>query len=184
MAFFVFTMFFHGGIIPTYLVIKNLGLIDNFLVMILPGSVQVTNLIIMRTFFQNSIPEELHEAAYVDGGTNMGILFRIVLPLSAPIIAVMLLFYGVAHWNAFFMALIYITSRAKYPLQLIIREILIESQMDSMMSSGNDAIADQRIYAEGVKYAVIIVASLPVLAVYPFIQKYFVKGVMIGAIKG
>jgi len=184
MAFFTFTMFFSGGIIPTYLVVKQLGLVNNFWVMILPGSVQVWNLILMKTFFQNSIPEELHEAAYVDGGTNMGVLFYIVLPLSAPIIAVMVLFYGVGHWNAFFNALIYLSDRSKYPLQLILREILIESQMDSMMSSTSDTIADQRLYAESIKYAVIIVASLPVLMLYPAIQKYFVKGVMVGAIKG
>ena len=184
LAFFTFTMFFSGGIIPNYLIIKKLGLINNFWVMILPATVQVWNLIIMKTFFQNSIPEELHEAAYVDGGTNMGILFKIVLPLSTPIIAVMVLFYGIGHWNAFFNALIYLSDRSKFPLQLIIREILIESQMESMMSSSSDSIADQKMYAESIKYAVIIVASLPALMIYPVIQKYFVKGVMVGAIKG
>ncbi len=183
LAFFTFTMFFGGGIIPTYLVIKRLGLINNFWVMILPGAVQVWNLILMKTFFQNSIPEELHEAAYVDGGTNMQVLIKIVLPLSAPIIAVMVLFYGVGHWNAFFNALIYLSDRSKYPLQLFLREILIESQIDDMMGS-SEAIADQRIYAESIKYAVIVAASLPVLMLYPVIQKYFVKGVMVGAIKG
>jgi len=184
-AIFVFTMFFNGGIIPTYLVVKQLRLINNFWVMILPTAVSVWNLIIMRTFFKNSIPEELYEAAGIDGCSHFKMLFRIVLPLSAPIIAVMVLFYGVAHWNAFFNALMYITDRQKYPLQMILRAILLESfQTESMINTTQIDQSQHLLIAEALKYALIIVASVPVLILYPFLQKYFVKGVMIGAIKG
>lgn len=184
MLLFTFTMFFSGGLIPTYLVIQKLNLVNNFWVMIIPGAVSVYNMIIMRTFFQSTIPGELQEAAFIDGCSNIRILFKIVLPLSMPILAVMVIFYGVAHWNAFFDALIYISDRAKYPLQLILREILIQNQMQEMMSQGAESLADQQMLAEGIKYAVVIVASLPVLILYPFLQRYFVKGVMVGAIKG
>lgn len=182
-VFFAFTMFFSGGLIPNYLLIKNLGLYNNFWVMILPGAVGVWNMTIMRTFFQNTIPYELQEAAVIDGCSNIGILTRVILPLSAPIIAVMVIFYGVGHWNAFFRALIYLKDHNKFPLQLILREILIQNNMSDMMESG-DSIVKQQLLAEGIKYAVIIVSSLPVLMLYPFLQRYFVKGVMVGAIKG
>jgi len=181
---FTFTMFFSGGMIPTYLVIQKLNLINNFWVMILPGAVSMYNVIITRTFFQSTIPYELQEAALIDGCRNMGILVRIVLPLSIPIIAVMAIFYGVAHWNSYFSALIYISDRQKYPLQLILREILIQNQTSEMMDIDMENIAQQQILAESIKYAVVIVASVPVLILYPLLQKYFVKGVMIGAIKG
>jgi putative aldouronate transport system permease protein len=138
----------------------------------------------MRTFFQTSIPYELEEAAFVDGCTNLGSLWRIVLPLSKPIIAVMVLFYGVGHWNAFFNGLIYLNSQGKFPLQLIMRGILIQNQMSQEMVDEIEDIASRQMMAEGIKYALIIVASLPVLALYPLLQKYFVQGVMIGAIKG
>ena len=184
MLLFTFTMFFSGGLIPTYLVIQRLNLINNFWVMIIPGAVSVYNMIIMRTFFQSTIPGELQEAAFIDGCSNIRILLKIVLPLSMPIIAVMVIFYGVAHWNAFFSALIYISDRTKYPLQLILREILIQNQMQEMMNQDTESLAQQQIMAEGIKYAVVIVASLPVLILYPFLQRYFVKGVMVGAIKG
>lgn len=183
-AMFVFTMFFSGGLIPTYLVVKGLGLIDTFWVMVLPNAVAMYNIIIMRTYMQNSIPPELQEAAYVDGSTNIGSLFRIVLPLSKPILAVMVLFYGVAHWNAFFNALIYLSDRNEFPLQLILREILIQNQMSEQMMSDVDSLSDRQMFAEGIKYAVIIIASLPVLVIYPFLQRYFVKGFMVGALKG
>lgn len=184
MIFLTFTMFFNGGLIPTYLVIQNLNLINNFWVMILPGAVSMYNLIITKTFFQTTIPVELQEAAVIDGCSNIKILFKIVLPLSIPIIAVMGIFYGVAHWNAFFNALIYLTDRDKFPLQLIIREILIQNNMDDMMMVGAEDLARQQLLAESIKYAVVVVASVPVLMLYPILQKYFVKGIMIGAIKG
>ncbi len=180
--FFTITMFFSGGLIPTYLVIRQLGLYNNFWVMILPGAVSVWNMFIMRAFFQNSIPVELEEAAFIDGCNNIGILFKIVLPLSVPIIAVMVMYYGVGHWNAYFTALIYLKDRRKFPLQLILREILLQNQMAEM--TGGETLVSQQLFAESIKYAVIVVASVPVLLLYPFLQKYFVKGVMVGAIKG
>lgn len=179
---FTFTMFFSGGLIPSYIIMKKIGLYNNFWVMILPGAVGMWNLIIMRTFFQSTIPLELQEAAFIDGCSNIGILTRIVLPLSSAIIAVMVIFYGVGHWNAFFTALIYFKDRSKYPLQLILREILIQNDMHNM--TGTETLVNQQLLAESIKYSVIIVSSIPVLIMYPFLQKYFVKGVMIGAIKG
>lgn len=181
---FTFTMFFNGGLIPTYILIKNIGLYNNFWVMILPGAVGMWNMVIMRTFFQNTIPNELHEAAEIDGCTNIGVLLRIVLPLSKPIIAVMVMFYGVAHWNAYFSALIYIKDHSKFPLQLILREILIQNDMNSMMVEEANSVAGKELLAEGLKYAIIVVASAPVLMLYPLLQKYFIQGVMVGAIKG
>ncbi|HOJ12101.1 MAG TPA: carbohydrate ABC transporter permease [Clostridiales bacterium] len=184
MLLFTFTMFFSGGLIPTYLIIRKLNMVNKIWVLVLPGAVSMYNLIITKTFFQSTIPLELQEAAVIDGCSNIKILLKIVLPLSIPIIAVMTIFYGVAHWNAFFDALIYITDRKKFPLQLILREILIQNQMDEMMNSDIENLAQQMMMAEVIKYAVVIVASVPVLMLYPFLQKYFVKGVMIGAIKG
>lgn len=184
MIFITFTMFFYGGLIPTYLVVRSLGLYNNFWVMIIPTAVTVWNLIIMRTFFQNSIPFELVESAFIDGCSNTRILINIILPLSGPIIAVTVLFYAVGHWNAFFNALIFLSDKDKYPLQLVLREILILSKMDDMMAIGTETTTEQLMISEGLKYSVIIVSSVPVLLLYPFIQKYFVKGVMVGAIKG
>ncbi|WP_062108937.1 carbohydrate ABC transporter permease [Bacillus niameyensis] len=183
MFFFVFTMFFSGGLIPTYLVIKNLGMLNSFWAIVIPNAVAVFNLIIMRTFFQQNIPQEVEEAAEIDGCSNFQILWRIVLPLSTPIIAVMVLFYSVGHWNAYFDALIYLTDREKFPLQLILREILIQNSMDDMAGS-SESMAQQMLYAQSIKYAVVIVANLPVLLLYPFLQKYFVQGIMVGAVKG
>lgn len=181
-VFFTITMFFSGGLIPTYLVVTGLGLYNTFWVMVILGAVGMWNMIIMRTFFQTSIPQEIQEAAFIDGCSNFGLLFRIVLPLSAPIIAVMVIFYGVGHWNAFFNALIYLKDHSRFPLQLILREILIIQDMQNMIDSSS--LLDQQMIAESIKYAVIIVSSVPVLLLYPFLQKYFVKGVMVGAIKG
>ena len=180
--FFMFTMFFSGGLIPSYLVNTKLGFNNNFWVMIVPGAISVWNMFIMKAFFQNSIPDEFEEAAFIDGATNLGILIKIVLPLSAPIIAVLIMYYGVGHWNSYFTALIYFRDRAKYPLQLILREILVIHDMGEMTES--EVTASQELIAEGIKYAVIVVASLPVLLMYPFLQRHFVKGVMLGAIKG
>jgi putative aldouronate transport system permease protein len=182
--FFAVTMFFNGGMIPTYLLIKALHLYNNFWVMILPGAVSMWNLIIMRNYFEHSIPNELLEAAKIDGCSNIGALVRVVLPLSTPIIAVMIIFYGVGHWNAYFHALLYLSDEKKYPLQLVLSEILLKSNTDAMTGGGEGSAADQQLMVESLKYAAIVVASVPVLILYPLLQKYFVKGVMIGAIKG
>jgi putative aldouronate transport system permease protein len=182
--FLAATMFFNGGMIPTYLLIKALHLYNNFWVMILPGAVSMWNLIIMRNYFEHSIPNELLEAAKIDGCSNIGALVRVVLPLSKPIIAVMVIFYGVGHWNAYFNALLYLSDEKKYPLQLVLREILLKSNTDAMTGGGGESAADQQLMVESLKYAVIVVASIPVLILYPLLQKYFVKGVMVGAIKG
>ena len=184
-AMFMFTMFFSGGLIPTYLVVVKLGLIDTIWAMILPGAVSVFYVIIMRTYFQTSIPQSLYEAAELDGATPAQILMKIVLPLSTPIIAVMALYYGVAHWNSFFDAMIYMVSPEKYPIQMFLRDILIENKVDLNMIGLDPAQAEaKRQLAETIKYGVIVVASVPILCFYPFVQKYFVKGVMIGAVKG
>ncbi|WDH84763.1 carbohydrate ABC transporter permease [Paenibacillus urinalis] len=180
----VFTMFFSGGMIPTYLLIKDLGLLDSFWVMILPTAVSVWNILIMRTFFQSSIPKELQEAAFLDGCSNLKLLVRIILPLSGPVLAVMVLFYAVGHWNSYFNALIYLSDRDKYPLQLFLREILIQDQMQNMVDLGSDTYSKSLMEVEAIKYAAVMVTNLPMLILYPFLQKYFIKGVMIGAIKG
>ncbi|SDL32568.1 carbohydrate ABC transporter membrane protein 2, CUT1 family [Paenibacillus sp. OK060] len=184
MALFVFTMFFSGGLIPTYMLIKNLGMLNTFWVMIIPNAVSIWNIIIMRTFFQQSIPNELHEAATIDGCSNIQTLTRIILPLSMPIIAVTILFYAVGHWNSFFNAMLYLSDKDKFPLQLILREILIQGQTNDMVKMSTESAIKQQREVEGIKYAVLVVANIPVLLLYPFLQRYFVKGVMIGAIKG
>ncbi|EGL19067.1 MULTISPECIES: carbohydrate ABC transporter permease [unclassified Paenibacillus] len=183
-ALMVFTMFFSGGMVPSYLLVKNLGMLNTMWALIIPGAVSVYNIIIMRTFFQSSIPGEMQEAASIDGCSNLGILWKIVLPLSMPIIAVMILFYSVGHWNSYFSGLMYLTDRDKYPLQLFLREILIQGQMQEMLGVGDDSHARNVMEGEAIKYAVVIVANLPVLMLYPFLQRYFVKGVMIGSVKG
>ena len=180
--FFTFTMFFSGGIIPTFLVIRGLGMMNTFWVMVIPGSVSVFNLLIMRTFFLSSIPEELFEAAYVDGCNNTRTLFSVVLPLSTSIIVVMVLFYGVNHWNEFFKALIYIRDRVRYPLQLILREILMQSVSEAAFELESNI--DRILLSEGIKYATCIIASAPLLMIFPFLQKFFERGVTVGAIKG
>ncbi|MEC0307520.1 carbohydrate ABC transporter permease [Paenibacillus lautus] len=183
-ALFVFTMFFSGGLIPTYLIVKDLGMTNTMWALIIPNAVAVWNIIIMRTFFQQSIPFEIQESAQIDGCGNFKILLRIILPLSMPILAVMTLFYSVAHWNSFFSALIYLTERDKYPLQLFLREILIQSNMQDMIQTSEESLAKTIMEAESIKYALVIVANLPILLLYPFLQRYFVKGMVIGAIKG
>ncbi|GIP35378.1 carbohydrate ABC transporter permease [Paenibacillus sp. J2TS4] len=183
-AYIVFTMFFSGGLIPTYLLIKNLGMINSMWALIIPGAVSVWNIIIMRTFFQTSIPNEIQESASIDGCSNLQTLWKIVLPLSMPVIAVMILFYSVGHWNAYFNGLIYLNDRDKYPLQLFLREILIKSEVDNMAGGMDLSVQKHLMEAEAIKYAIVIVANLPVLMVYPFLQKYFTKGFMVGAIKG
>ncbi|MDX8045544.1 carbohydrate ABC transporter permease [Gracilibacillus sp. S3-1-1] len=181
MFMIVFTMFFEGGLIPLYLLVGELNLIDTRWALILPTAVSAFNLIIMRTAFQG-IPESLEESARIDGANDFTILFKIVLPLSMPVVAVMILFYGVFHWNSWFHAMIFLQDRELFPVQLILREILIANDTSSM-TSGVSAV-DAMPIGETVKYATIIVATLPILCLYPFLQKYFVKGVMIGGIKG
>ncbi|TVY12005.1 carbohydrate ABC transporter permease [Paenibacillus cremeus] len=183
-GFLMLTLFFSGGIIPTYLLLKKLGMLGTIWAIVIPNAVAVWNVIIMRTFFQTSIPYEIQESAAMDGCSNTRILLSIVLPLSMPIIAVMLLFYAVGHWNAFFNALMYLTNRSQYPLQLILREILIQGQMQAMLDMADDSLAKKLMEVEVIKYAVVVIANLPVLLLYPFLQKYFVKGIMIGALKG
>ena len=184
MGVLMFTMFFSGGIIPTYLMMNSLGMINTVWAMILPGAVSVYNTIIMRTFFVNSIPPELQEAAQVDGCSNTRLLLQIVLPLSKQILAVMVLFYGVAHWNAFFNALIYLTESKRYPLQLVLRSILIQNTASQDMLGDLDTMGSRVMMAETIKYALIIVSTLPMMILYPFLQRFFEKGVMVGAVKG
>lgn len=183
-AIIVFTMFFSGGLVPSYLLVMNLGLMNSMWALIVPFAVSVWNLLIMRTFFETSVPNEIQEASWIDGCSNLQTLVRIVLPLSLPILAVMTLFYSVGHWNSYFSALIYLSDREKYPLQLILREILLQGQMQDMIDFSDESIARNVMNTELIKYAAVIVANVPVLVLYPFLQKYFVKGVMIGAIKG
>lgn len=178
----VFTMFFSGGLIPMYLLVNNwLHLSNNLLALIIPGVISTWNLIILRTSFE-SIPENLIESARMDGANDFVILFRVVIPLSMSVMAVMILFYGVAHWNAWFGSMIYLRNRSLFPLQLILREILIQNSTAGMASDAS--AVDAEAVGESIKYATIVVATLPILLVYPFLQKYFVKGVMIGSIKG
>lgn len=182
------TMFFNGGLIPTYLCYKQIGLVNNPWVMILPGLVTTYNCILVRTFFQG-LPYELQEAAMIDGCSNFRILSQIILPLSKPIIAVMAIYYGVAHWNAYFDALVYLTKDEYKPLALILRDILVTATASASGTEGNSTgsggAEDELVKtAEVMKYAVIIVSTVPVLCLYPFLQKHFAKGVMLGAIKG
>jgi len=191
MFLFTFTLFFQGGLIPTYLLIRSIGLIDTRAALIIPFAIGVWNVIITRTYLQSNIPGELYEAARVDGATNTRMLWSVVLPLSGPIIAVITLFYAVNHWNQFFNALVYIRSQELRPLQIILREILVLNSpgvIDQLMASASPEQVEAlqaRMYLQGlIQFALIVVATAPILAVYPFVQKYFVRGVMIGALKG
>ena len=186
-ALFAVTMFFSGGLIPTYLVYKQLGLVNTVWVMLLPGLVTMWNAVVCRTYFQISIPWELQEASKIDGCGDIRLFACIILPLSAPIIAVMAMFYAVSHWNAYFNAMIYLSDKALYPLQLFLRSILLLDTMNELI--GADAESQREILRmaqlkESMKYGIIVVSALPMLVMYPFFQKYFVKGVMVGAIKG
>ncbi len=176
----MFTMFFSGGIIPTYLMLKNMGFLNNLLVLIIPGAINTTNMIIMRTAFY-SVPESLEESARMDGAGHLTVLIRIIIPLILPTFAVVGLYYAVGHWNAWFNASIYIKDKALYPLQLVLREILILGETSTMEM--DSSMAEKAMLSETLKYAVIVVSTIPILCVYPFVQKYFVKGVMVGAVK-
>lgn len=184
---FAFTMFFSGGLIPMYLLLRDLHLLDNWLVFILPSAVNVFNLIIARSFFEHSLPEELHEAASIDGANYFQFFFKIALPLSMPILSVIGLYYLVQHWNDFFTGLVFVRDYSLQPLQIVLRDILISNQAfaggaGGAGGAGAGSYAQQ--YADQVKYGVIVVSTLPVIVLYPFLQRYFEKGVMIGAVKG
>jgi multiple sugar transport system permease protein/putative aldouronate transport system permease protein len=184
MLLFTFTMFFNGGMIPTYMLIRSLGMLNTPWALIVPGAIGVYNMIIAKTFIQNSIPLELLDAAKIDGCSDIGYYVRIVLPLSQAIIAVLVLFYGVGHWNAYFNAMIYLHNKNLYPLTIFLREILMASQIDP--GTVQDPELQMRLAesAAVIKYALIIVTIVPVILIYPFVQKYFIKGVMIGSVKG
>ena len=184
MMVYVFTMYFSGGLIPTYLVVKDVGLLGSPWAVILMGAISVYNIIIARSFFSSSIPVDLYEAAQLDGCSNGRFFISIVVPLSKSIIAVIALYYAVAQWNGYFNALIYLSKQSQYPLQMVLREILLSSQSVQADVTDVDAIQEMQRIAATIKYGVIVVASLPMLMLYPFIQKYFVKGVMIGSVKG
>lgn len=181
MKMVVFSMYFSGGLVPMYLLMRELNLYNNIWAIILPGAIGTWNLIIMRTSFM-AIPYELEESAKIDGANDLVVLFRIILPLSLPVIAVMVLYYGVGHWNAWFNAMIYLRDAELHPLQLILKEILLQNDITNMR--GDSVGADEVKTAEALKYATIMVSTVPILMAYPFLQKYFVKGVMVGALKG
>lgn len=182
-VFYLIPMFFTGGLIPTYLIVKDFGLLDNFWVMVLPFSVVTYYIIVARTFFSNSIPGDLWEAAQIDGCGNLGFFFQIVLPLSKAVLAVIALWTAVGQWNSYFNALIYLRSPELQPLQLVLRNILISNQTISSMSTGAAAVEAKQM-ADLIKYAIIVVSSAPIMCMYPFVQKYFNQGVMLGSLKG
>lgn len=184
MLMITFTMFFSGGLIPAYLLVQKMGMLNSIWGLVIPTAVGPWNLIIARTFFQSNIPDEVCEAASIDGSSEINTFIRIVLPISQAIIAIMILFYAVGHWNSYFNALIYLRSEDKYPLQLILRSILVQNEVNANMVTDESALAEKQRIADLIKYGVIIVSSLPVLILYPFVQKYFVQGVMIGSVKG
>jgi putative aldouronate transport system permease protein len=181
--FFSFTMFFGGGMVPTYMVVKGLGILNTYWALLLPTALSVWNMIICRNFFENNIPLELLEVSRMDGCRNIRFFIVIVLPLSKALIAVMTLFYAVGHWNSYFSALLYLTDKAKYPLQLVLRNILISSMPLDSINFISDQTAMYRMI-EMLKYALVVMSSVPVLILYPFVQKHFVQGVMIGSLKG
>ncbi len=189
MVFIIFTMFFSGGLIPMFLVVRNLGLYNSMWALILPTAVVTWYMIILRTFFQ-TIPDEIEDSAYMDGANDIRIFISIILPLSKAGLATIALFYAVKHWNSWFNALIYLKSSAKYPLQLVLREIIIQGQMAEELAARGDfsrlkeVDESMQVTSDGIKYATLFISIIPMLIIYPFIQKYFVKGVMIGSLKG
>ena len=182
MFFFTFTMMFHGGLIPSYLLVRDLKMINTVWALLIPCMMTVYNMVVARSFFENSIPHEILEATKIDGGNDFVYFFKILLPLSKSVIAVLMLYYAVASWNSYFFAFLYLNDERKFPLQLVLREILIKNEITSEMADGASVVAND---LSGVlKYASIIVASLPIWIVYPLVQKHFVKGVMVGSVKG
>lgn len=184
MFLFTFTMMFGGGLIPTYLLNKSLGLVNNRLVMMIPNAISVYNMTVVITYFKNSIPGELLEAAHIDGCSDIKYFYKIAVPLAKPVIAVITLYYAVGHWNAFFDAMIYLNEKTKYPLSIALRDILVSSKFMAEGASYETLQATSQSSEEVLKYSLIIVSSLPVWCAYPFVQRYFVKGVMLGSIKG
>lgn len=187
MGFMVFTMFFSGGLIPTFLQISSMGLVGKPIIIIILGSVSVYNIIIARTFISSNIPNELFEAASIDGCNVRYFFIRVVLPLSPALLAVLVLFNAVGQWNSWFNAMIYLRKPEHMPLQIVLRDLIVSqsTMMSEMgMESQGDSFAQQALLVESMKYAVIVVATLPIMCLYPFVQKYFVKGVMVGSIKG
>jgi putative aldouronate transport system permease protein len=188
MTIFVITMFFSGGLIPLYLVVNNLNLIDTIWGFILPGCLGVWNVIVIRTYISSSIPYELQESAMMDGAGGFTLFFRIIIPLCKPILAVMMLFYIVGYWNSYFNALIFISDEQKFPLQMILRNILIEQDISKMVGGGGggsqETLFQQAMLSESIKYSSIIVSTVPILCIYPFIAKYFEKGLLVGSLKG
>lgn len=183
MIFFTFTMFFGGGTVPTYMLVRKLHLLNTFWAMVIPNAMSVWNLILCRNFFESNIPLELLEVAQIDGCRNDYFFYKIVLPLSKALIAVMVLFYAVGHWNSYMQPLLYLSDRARYPLQLVLKNILISSQPDASLAGMNDR-AEMYKQTEMLKYALVVVSSVPMIVMYPFVQKYFVQGVMVGSVKG
>lgn len=181
---FTFTMLFSGGMIPNYLLVRSLGMIDTVWAMVIPGAMSVYNMIVARTFIQSNIPEELLEATRIDGCDDIGFFFRMVLPLSKAIISVLVLWYAVGHWNAYFNAFLYLYDENLYPLQLFLRDILVNSTFSVDLMMDAEEAANLQYLKLLLKYALIVVSTAPLLTVYPFVQKYFVKGVMIGSVKG
>lgn len=184
MFFFSFTMLFSGGMIPSYLLLKQLHMLNTFWAMIIPGALSVYNMIITRTYIQSNIPEELREAAEIDGCSDTRYFFAIVLPLSKAVLAVITLYYVVGHWNSYFNAFLYLNERDLYPLQIMLREILVMNDVSYEQITDPEMLLARQNLAEQLKYALIVISSLPVLIMYPFVQKFFVKGVMIGSLKG
>ncbi len=182
--FMMFTMWFSGGIITTYLVVNKIGLYNKWYTLILIGLVSVYNVIITRSFISGSIPMELQEAARIDGCNDFQIFARIIIPLSKPVTAILCLYYGLGHWNSYFNALIYLKDKNMQPLQIFLREILVQNETIHMSSDALDSLIERALMAQTMKYSLIVVASLPMLMIYPFLQKFFVKGVMIGSVKG
>ncbi len=177
----MFTMYFNGGIVPMFLMVKNYGMMDSLLALIVPVAINTFNMIIMRSAFEG-VPESLEEAARIDGASQLTTLARVMVPVVMPTIAVLVLYYGVAHWNSWFNALIYIRTRSKYPLQLVLREMIIRNTAAATSTAG--AADDNALIDQTIKYATIVVATIPILCLYPFLQRYFVKGIMVGAVKG
>ena len=182
---FIFTMIFNGGLIPSYLLVKNLGLYNTRWAIIIPTAMSVWNVMIARTFFQNTIPDELCESAEIDGASDIRIIMSMILPLSKPIIAVLTLFYAVDHWNEYFNPMIYLQNKSLLPLQVVLRNILADAKMiEEMANIVNEQQTNSLALVEVLKYAIIVFASIPVLIMYPFVQKYFTQGIMIGSLKG
>lgn len=183
MLFFTFTMFFGGGTVPTYMLVKNLHMLNTFWAMVIPNAMSVWNLILCRNFFEGNIPKELLEVSQIDGCRNDYFFYKIALPLSKALIAVMVLFYAVGHWNSYMQPLLYLSDRSKYPLQLVLKNILISSQPDASWAGMTDRTELYK-QTEMLKYALVVVSSVPMIVLYPFVQKYFVQGVMVGSVKG